>query len=528
MKLKSIFASLVMVAALFSSCDRDVNDWEVATGENRLFKPLIFEASTLKPTSIQIKHTRVVDAANYIFEFSKDADFTNVDRTVVILADTLTPFADSNTAMKVEYRTWFEGFDGTTNYWVRMHAENADASLKSKLSSFTFTTPAEQIFRGCRPTVNSLTMLWEQTERVTNLVLMDADSTVIDNHVLTATEIQNATATFENLDMGVPYIVQIFYNEVLRGTMDVKTSGFIGSVVLNIPGHIAVENINEFLVEYAGKGYKKATINFAAGLEWNLEGTITIPTGIEYVSFVGSENSNGKLSQLNKVYFAIESEVKDVSFEYLSMNSDGGFMFQVGAQKFHNITFEGCEVKQVNSAVRLHSGAEGNSVNFNNCWVSNTGGWSFLNVGSGCTIPAINVTNSTLTEFNTRIADIRVKTDIKFKNVTLVNIAEKMTHLWLLDNNSKPTVTIENCIFAGPNGGQKLHSTNGNYSNVTISYGGSYKTNDLIEDSRPLDDITVVNLDIYGLFVDPANGDFHIKQGAGFAGTGVAGDPRWF
>ena len=213
MKLKSIFASLVMAAALFSSCDRDVNDWEVATGENRLFKPLIFEASTLKPTSIQIKHTRVVDAANYIFEFSKDADFTNVDRTVVILADTLTPFADSNTAMKVEYRTWFEGFDGTTNYWVRMHAENADASLKSKLSSFTFTTPAEQIFRGCRPTVNSLTMLWEQTERVTNLVLMDADSTVIDNHVLTATEIQNATATFENLDMGVPYICLLYTSD---------------------------------------------------------------------------------------------------------------------------------------------------------------------------------------------------------------------------------------------------------------------------------------------------------------------------
>jgi len=89
MKLKSIFASLVMAAALFSSCDRDVNDWEVATGENRLFKPLIFEASTLKPTSIQIKHTRVVDAANYIFEFSKDADFATIEKSVVILADTL-------------------------------------------------------------------------------------------------------------------------------------------------------------------------------------------------------------------------------------------------------------------------------------------------------------------------------------------------------------------------------------------------------------------------------------------------------
>ena len=529
MKLKSIFASLVMTAALFSSCDRDVNDWEVATGENRLFKPLIFEASTLKPTSIQIKHTRVVDAANYVFEFSKDADFATIDKSVVILADTLTPFADSNTAMKVEYRTWFEGLDGTTNYWVRMHAENADASLKSKLSSFTFTTPAEQIFRSYRPTVNSLTFLWEETDRVTNLVLMNEDSTVVENRVLTTAEIQNAAATFEGLDMGVPYIAQIFYNEVLRGTLNTKTSGLSGSLIfnINIPG-ITAEDISTVLAGHAAEGTKKVTVNFASGMEFNMEGTITIPTGIQDISFVGSENANGKLSQLNKVYFAIESEVNDVNFEYLSMNSDGGFMFQVGAQKFHDITFEGCEVKQVNSAVRLHSGAEGNSVNFNNCWVSNTGGWSFLNVGSGCTIPAINVTNSTLTEFNTRIADIRVKTDIKFKNVTLVNIAEKMTHLWLLDNNSKPTVTIENCIFAGPNGGQKLHSTNGNYSNVTISYGGSYKTNDLIEDSRPLDDITVVNLDIYGLFVDPANGDFHIKQGAGFAGTGVAGDPRWF
>lgn len=528
MKLKSIFASLVMAAALFSSCDRDVNDWEVATGENRLFKPLIFEASTLKPTSIQIKHTKVVDAASYLFEFSKDAGFATIDKQIVILADTLTPFADSNTAMKVEYRTWFEGFDGTTNYWVRMHAENKDATLKSKLSSFEFVTPAEQIFRGSRPTVNSLTMLWEPTDRVTHLVLMDTDSVAIETHELTATEIQNASATFENLEMGTPYIVQIFYNEVLRGTLNAKTSGFIGSVVLNVTAPITVEALNSFLVRQVGEGFKKATINFKAGMEWDMGGTITIPTGIEDISFVGSEDASGKLSQLNKVYFAIESEVKDVNFEYLSMNSDGGFMFQVGAEKFHNINFEGCEVSKINSAVRLHSGAVGNSINFNNCRVSNTGGWSFLNVGSGCTIPSINVTNSTLTEFNTRIADIRVKTDIVFKNVTMVNIAEKMTHLWLLDNNSRPTLTIENCIFAGPNGGQKLHSTNGNYGNVSITYGGSYKTNDLVEDSRPLTDITTVNLDVYGLFVDPANGDFHIKPGAGFAGTGVAGDPRWF
>lgn len=528
MKMKNIFAYLVIFAALFSSCDRNINDWEVATGENRLFKPLIFETSTLKPTSIQIKHTKVLDATDYIFEFSKDADFTKIDKEIVILADTLTPFAESNAAMKVEYRTWFEGFDGTTNYWVRMHAENADGSLQSKYSMFQFATPAEQIFRGYRPTVSSITMLWSETDRVTNLVLMNEDSTVVENRALSSTEIQNASATFADMEMGTRYIVQILNNEVLRGTLNVKTSGSAGSAVCNINIPVEVGYINEFLMNKVAEGFKNITINFKAGMTWDFEGTITIPTGVQNISFVGSEDANGKLSQLNKVYFAIESEVNDVSFEYLSMNSGGGFMFQIGARKFHDINFEGCEVKDINSAVRLYDGTTGNSVVFNNCWIANTGGWSFLNIGSGCTIPTIKVTNSTLTEFDTRIADIRVKTDILFKNVTMVNIRAKMSHLWLLDNNSKPTVSIERCIFAGPNGGQKLHSTNGIYSNVNVSFGGSYKTKDLIEDSRPLADITEVPLDVYGLFANPENGDFHIKKDAGFAGTGVAGDPRWF
>lgn len=60
---------------------------------------------------------------------------------------------------------------------------------------------------------------------------MNEDSTVVENRVLTTAEIQNAAATFEGLDMGVPYIAQIFYNEVLRGTLNTKTSGSSGSLI---------------------------------------------------------------------------------------------------------------------------------------------------------------------------------------------------------------------------------------------------------------------------------------------------------
>lgn len=42
---------------------------------------------------------------------------------------------------------------------------------------------------------------------------------------------------------------------------------------------------------HAAEGTKKVTVNFASGMEFNMEGTITIPTGIQDISFVGSENA---------------------------------------------------------------------------------------------------------------------------------------------------------------------------------------------------------------------------------------------
>jgi len=141
---------------------------------------------------------------------------------------------------------------------------------------------------------------------------------------------------------------------------------------------------------------------------------------------------------------------------------------------------------------------------------------------------SLNVTNCTMTEISTRFGDIRIATKVNFNNITCVNINTAMSHLWLFDNNKPSQVSLQNMIIGGPNGGAKINSTNGNYGNIPISYTGSYMTKDMVVDVRPFTGITVVPLDIYGIFVDPANGDFHIKEGIGFAGTAVAGDKRWF
>lgn len=530
MKLKYIFISLFAAIALFSSCDDDVNDWKVENGEERLFMPLIFETSVLKPISVQMKHTKVIDAATYLFEFSKDEQFATIEQSVNILADTLTVFSYSTSVMKVEYRTWFEGLDGTTDYWVRMHAVDEGGSRKSNYVYYEFTTPAEQIFKTILNSTNTLTFVWEPTDRVTHIVLTNAeDGAEVENHTFTVAEKEAGAYKFQHLEMGVHYVAQIFNDEVSRGIIEAKTTGLMNSAVLEVVDGMTADDISGELKQLVGAGKENVTIQFESGKSHLMEGTITLPTGLNDVTFAGAANDNGVLSALETIKFAIETEVNDVTFENMNMTAGGDMMFNIdNGGKFHDVLFEGCEISKVNSVVRLANGAEANLIKLNNCWVSHTGGWGMLNVGSGNTVGKIVVTNCTLTEINTRFADVRVKTDILFKNVTACNINEKMGHLWLLDNNSKPTVIISDCIISGPNGGQKLHSTNGNYSNVTITYGGNYKTNDLIEDERELTLITEVNLDIYGLFADPENGDFHIKSGAGFAGDGVAGDPRWF
>lgn len=529
MKNKFLVFKVLLLIVTMISCEKDYNDWEVDSSQEGLFKSIIFETSAIKPTSVELKFTKSISATKYVFEFSKDnLEFKNIVHTVEIPAGTLTPFATSGNKAKIEYRIIFEGLDGTTGYSVRMKSIDANTGLESKYNQVYFETPAEQIFKSSTASSTSVSLKWTITPKVTNISLYDQASVLIKNIVLTPEQKAAGMLTIDGLINGTNYIAKIFNVDNNRGTLNVKTTGIANSTIYQVLLSDTATSIGVAIQGLVAGGAKDITVEFAAGLAYTIGGDITIPTGVNNIAFVGSADGTGILSSLSNVRFKVQDKTNNIIIQNLTTTSADSFFIDLGAKIVNDIQIEGCTISKINSIVRISGASVVNNINVNNCLISQTGGYGVLNVGAGGTVASINVSNSTLTEISTRFADVRVKTKINFKNITCVNTTIGMGHLWNFDNNNPVQVSIQNCIIAGPNGAMPLNSTSGTYSNIPISYTGNYKNKDVINGTRLLTGIVDIPLNIADFFVDPAKGDFHIKPGIGFAGTGVAGDPRWF
>lgn len=523
-----IFKVLLLIVTLFS-CEKDYNDWDVDSDHDRLFKSIVFETSAIAPTAVEIKFTKSISATKYVFEFSKDnLEFREIVKTVELSASSLVPFANSSDQAKIEYRQLFDELDGTTGYSVRMKSIDETTGKESKYNQIYFLTPAEQLFKGFTATSTSVNLNWTISPRVTNVILYDEASVLIKDFALTQEQKDKGILVIENLTNGTNYIVKIFNGTSVRGSLNVKTTGLPNSTIYNVLLTDTAASIGTVLQGLVAGGATDITVEFAAGTAYTIGGDITIPTGVNNIAFVGSANEDHILSNLSNARIRVQTKVNDIVVQNLRTTSSGSFFIDLGTKTVHDVQVEGCNVSQINSIVRVSGASVVNNINVNNCFISQTGDYGVLNVGAGGTVNSINVSNCTLREISTRFADVRVKTNINFRNITCVNITKGMGHLWNFDNNNPVQVSVQNCIIAGPNGGMALNSTNGTYSNISISYPGNYKTKDLTIGTRPLTSIVEVPLNIADFFVDPAIGDFRIKPGIGFAGTGVAGDPRWF
>ena len=54
-----VFKFLILIGTLVS-CEKDYNQWEVDSSTDRLFKSIIFEASAVKSTSVELKFTKSI------------------------------------------------------------------------------------------------------------------------------------------------------------------------------------------------------------------------------------------------------------------------------------------------------------------------------------------------------------------------------------------------------------------------------------------------------------------------------------
>ena len=529
MKNIALISSILLLILAITGCEKDYNQWETDSSYDRLFKSIIFETSVIKPTSVELKFTKSIGATKYVFEFSKDnLQFNQIVKTVVLSANELIPYSKSSDQAKTEYRQLFDDLDGTTEYSVRMKSIDEATGKESKYSQLYFVTPAEQLFKGYISTTSSVSLNWTITPKVTNISLYDEAAVLVKDLVLTDQQKTAGSITIDNLNSGTKYTAKIYNGPAIRGSLDVKTTGLANATTYKVLLTDTAASIGTALQGLAAGGAQDITVEFEAGASYTIGGDITIPTGVNNIAFVGSKNSSGLLSSLTNARFRVQDKVNNILIQNLTATSADSFFIDLATKIANDINIEGCTISKINSIVRLTGVCTVNTINVSNCLISQTGGYGLLNVAAGSTVKSINVSNCTLTEISTRFADVRVKTSINFKNITCVNTTIGMGHLWNFDNNNPVQVVIQNCIIAGPNGGMALNSTNATYSNIPISYASNYKTKDVVNGTRLMTGIVEVPLVIADFFVNPAAGDYHIKPGIGFAGTGVAGDPRWF
>ncbi|QDH78744.1 DUF5123 domain-containing protein [Echinicola soli] len=537
MKLKNIMLGVVaLLSTLMFSCMDDINDWPVDPSHNRLFRSLVLDVVEALPTAVELKYNQVVDADKYIFEFSEDSlQFTEIVKTVEVLADTLTPFSASTQSTKTEYRTVFEELDGTTAYSVRMYAVDISTGLESGFNELFFETPAEQLFTSYVAYTNRLEMVWAPSDRVTTLILSDPlTEEVLIEKSLSPEEITTGRAVFEGLSPGVEYMAQIYNNEKVRGTLSVQTSGIAGGFVIDVN---VGDDLSTVIENAVSQGYSELILSFAGQAPYEL-GSFTIPNGVTGLSFTGSPDVNGELPHLNLEEVRLSDlNFDDLIFENVEVTGDyGRYFIFIGddGTELDEIIFRNSRLSDFRSIVRLgNNQIDITNVLFENCQIDNVGGYGVVNIGGSTpTLDTLSFTNSTLTELATQLMDVRNSIgEVHIGNCTFVNLSTSMSQLLRMDtNNLLLSVTTTNNIFAGNNGGASVNSLSFDMgqTGLNVSFGGSYITTDLEINRYDFANITLFQGTTYELFLDPDNRDFTLNPDSGFGGRGVAGDPRWW
>lgn len=540
--MKKIFFKIIMLGIVgisIAGCQKKFNDWDVDPNHQRLFKSLVFNAARVGSTEVEIRYTQTVTADKYIFEFSKDnLEFNEIIKTVELIADTLTPFAPSTSPTRVEYRTVFDELDGMTGYSVRMKGINTETGEESRYSELYFLTAAEQLFSSADSFVDRVVMHWQPTDRVTHIVIYEPVSNIeIETVELSASQKTDGIAEIVELEPGTSYRIRIFNEAVERGSMVVKTSGLAGGQVINVnPG----DDIPALTTAAVADGTPNIILMFKGGQTYDL-GALTLPSGVNNVSITGEPDPNGNKPRLDISSFKLSDLVYGkVVFENVDIYAISGSSFLVtqdqNGANVEGYSFINCHIENFgNGVVRLNNAVNVKSIIFDNCIIDRNGGWGVVNVGgSTAEVDSISFSNSTLIDLATQLMDVRVAVKkIIIKSCTFYNQNAGMTQLFRFDTNRLPLELVtNNNIIAGTNSGARINATSHDHANfgLAVSFAGSYRTNELqIERaSRDFAEITIFDGAADDLFVDPANGDFHIKLGNGFGGRSTAGDPRWF
>ena len=538
-KTGALIPSLLLFSLLLPSCKEDVNDWGTDSSHARLFTPISISVVDQQATSVQLQFDGVNDAEQYVFEFSPNGneDFSNIIRTEVLLADTLTAYSKGSTPAKTKYRIVFNDFNGQQNYSVRMKGINLSKGLESHYVSLVFETPAEQLFLPTQVRVDGATLRWDATQKVTTLHIgrLDKNSSgTQDTTWVEKFDVSNValgTYNVSPLTPGTNYVAKIFNQQVLRGVTTFKTLGSAKSKLIHVKES---DNVNLLLLTATDNDI---TLVFEPGHTYEL-GYVTIPSGIKKLYFTGYEEGS-KVPTLHLSKVTLSAQLSTIEFSYVDIDNQGAssYLFQLNtAWGINELTFENSTVRNIKNSLLQVSRAEVElgTVTINNCLLNNIGyvDNGLIYVSNAALFETLSITNTTMVNMGKQIVDCRAAIDsIAIDKVTFYNgldVKKPVEQFFRFGDKMKPKVKVENSIIAGPNGGRAMSTGYASYS--FVSFPKSFLTSDVREGRYPFTSAkaTMLELTSEELFVDPANGDFHFRPAANFEADGKAGDPRWW
>lgn len=533
--------AFMLLTSIIGTACTDGNDWNVDSTHDRLFSVTASDISvSAKPTSAEVSWKVVPDAEYYVMEYSTDSLYDEIamggtEHSVILGED----------KSIVESPYTITGLQGETKYFLRIKSmSSAKADSKwTYLEKYSFKTSAEQILNEVASiTGESAVLSWTEGAEVTLLKLAEdkddveeVDTTYIN---LDAAAVAASSYTLTGLSPKTKYSVSIYNGNVKRGTRTFTTTESYpaGYDIVNVTDAEMLNDVFSNPANYIQENGGNVVLVFANGSTTDYMGEsmeLTIPAEFKSVIFWGESGDTKPVFMPKGLSMAGSHDLirfYNLDLQNTSSGSDYIVNFNVEGN-VGEILIDNCNISKTRGVVRVQTnGANGSigSINIDNCVLTDIGSYAIVQTKvSGFTLNSISLSNSTISTVNAGgvLITQQDNVNISIDACTFYNCVTSGKSFIDINKMSNVTVDVKNTII-----GQLYSYTSGSTIKATSVKNIATTTNLFTTTDCPYNSGyewgEMLDVSSTELFVNPAEGDFHI-QSASQSDVAGAGDPRW-
>lgn len=525
-----LLSAAVLAMMTLASCDKD-DDLEVGVPK-RMFTP----ASDIKTTSGET-------SVFLSWHPSLHTSGMPVTYTVEVAADTLfeTEIVYTTVTDTAGVTITDEDIQVRTPYFARVKANAYGNSAESGwLVSSRFSIRGEQIFLPLGDvdvTDEGALLSWRESAGIDKIVVVAIDiegepvgaSTTFD---LDEADILNGQKLIIGLEPETRYRAEIFAGENSKGTITFTTKEELEEGVIDLTGITDRPSVLQDTLSQIDAG---SVVILKKGVTYTIDATTALDRSVKIMSEVSFEPGKAIIDLTSTNFDLVEgSSIDFIEFENLELigNGTGNYVFNIDkAGEVGEISFEGCVIRAFRGVTRIKTGGVFiTDFQFNNSVIKDVLGFGVVNIDhAGSRVDNIKITNSTIYKVERIFISKAASNSILIDNCTF-NQAPQATR-YLVDYNGVDVtngVEINNSIFGiglgDPDGDGEVKVKGVRTGNGLVSSSNTYSTSDYVSTGNHIPDLKPYAGTSEDLFVDPANGNFTIKDDS-FEGKDTAGDP---